>query len=262
MSSHDLKGKVALVTGSAAGLGLAILRAFAEEGCHCVLTDINEESMKQAEEQLKPVLSRHGTDLLSVKCDVSKEKSVEELYAKVNEKFGRVDIAVLNAGILRDGKLIRVDKNNGRLKSKMSLEQWQSVIDVNLTGVFLTGREAAAMMALGNGGVIIPISSIARHGNPGQTNYSAAKAGVAAMTTVWNGELSPSGIRVAAIAPGFIATEMVMQVMNQKALEYWKEQIPIGRLGNPQEIADTAVFIAKNELISGVVIEASGGVRI
>ena len=255
----DLKGKVALVTGSGGGLGRAMITAFAGRGARVVVSDINTGLVEATVSALK----KDGHEVLGKVCDVSKEKSVEELYAAIGERFGPVDVAVLNAGILRDGLLIRVNRQNGRLKGKMSLEQWQSVIDVNLTGVFLTGREAAAQMAESQkGGVIIPIASVAMHGNPGQTNYSAAKAGVAAMTKLWAQELSRFQIRVAGIAPGFIATEMVLKDMNQQALDAWKEKIPIGRLGEPHEIADTALFITENDLVTGVVLEISGGIKI
>ncbi len=255
----DLKNKVVLVTGSAGGLGRAMLEAFGQRGAICVVADINREGVDRTAAEL----GVHGVDARGYVCDVSQEASVISLYESIRKDLGRIDVAVLNAGILRDGLLIRVDRETGRIKGKLSLEQWQSVIDVNLTGVFLTGREAAAHMAeLGNGGVIIPISSVARHGNPGQTNYSAAKAGVAALAKLWAEELSRFRIRCAAIAPGFIATEMVLKDMNQKALDLWKERIPIGRLGEPAEIAHTAVYIAENDLVNGVTLDITGGVKI
>ncbi|MCD6224368.1 MAG: SDR family oxidoreductase, partial [Deltaproteobacteria bacterium] len=171
--------------------------------------------------------------------------------------------AVLNAGILRDGVFVKADRETKKVVKRMSLEQWQAIINVNLTGVFVTGREAAVQMInCGNGGVIIPMSSIARHGNMGQTNYSAAKAGVSAMTVVWSKELAKYKIRTAAIAPGFIATPMVMKDMKPEALEKWKKIIPVGRMGEPEEIAHTALYIIENGLITGITIEASGGVRI
>jgi 3-oxoacyl-[acyl-carrier protein] reductase len=158
---------------------------------------------------------------------------------------------------------VKVDKATGKVADKLSLKQWQMVIDVNLTGVFLTGREAAIrMIERGNGGVIIPMSSIARHGNMGQTNYSAAKAGVASMTVAWSKELARYKIRVAAIAPGFIETPMVMRDMKQEALDKWKQTIPVGRLGKPEEIAHTALYICENDIVTGVTIEVSGGIRI
>ena len=254
----ELKDKVVIVTGSAGGLGLAMVQAFAKEGARVVVCDIDVAAVNRAVDEI----NNSGATAIGIVCDVSKEEQVESMFTKIRDTWGRLDIAVLNAGILRDAYLIRMDRETGKLKGKMSLDKWQSVIDVNLTGVFLTGREAAGHMAeLGNGGVIIPISSVARQGLPGQTNYSAAKAGVSAMTRLWADELSRYNIRVAGIAPGFIATKMVLQTMNQEALKKWEAKIPIGRLGKPEEIAATAVFIAQNDLITGVVLEATGGVK-
>ncbi|PJZ70142.1 3-oxoacyl-ACP reductase [Leptospira perolatii] len=254
-----IKGKTAVITGSAGGLGKAMAEHFAKLGANIVLSDISEEKLSAA---LKDIQSL-GAKAIAVKTDVSKEADAEKLMQEAVSQFGSLDIAVLNAGILRDGLLIKTDKASGKVQSKMSLSDWQAVIDVNLTGVFLTGREAAVqMIQTGSKGVIIPIASVSMHGNPGQTNYSAAKAGVAAMTKLWAKELSRYGIRVAGIAPGFIATEMVMKDMNPEALKKWEALIPIGRLGQPEEIASTAAFIAENELVDGVVLEISGGVKI
>ncbi len=254
----EIKDKTALVTGSARGLGFAMIQELADRGAKCVVTDIDEAGVAEAVKKLQAT----GARARGIVCDVSDETSVENLFRDVMEKEGCPDIAVLNAGILRDGLLIRMDRETGKLKSKMSLKDWQDVIDVNLTGIFLTGREAAACMAeRGQGGVIIPISSISRVGFAGQSNYSAAKAGVASLTALWAQELARYKIRVAGIAPGFIATEMVLNAMNQKAREAWEAKIPIGRLGNPDEIARTATFIVENDLVNGVVVEAHGGVR-
>ncbi|EPG67688.1 SDR family NAD(P)-dependent oxidoreductase [Leptospira wolffii] len=255
----EITGKTAVITGSAGGLGKAMAEKFAKLGANIVLSDVSEERLASALKDIQAL----GAKVIAVKTDVSKEADAEKLMAEAVSAFGSVDIAVLNAGILRDGLLIKADKQTGKVASKLSLSDWQSVIDVNLTGVFLTGREAAVQMVnQGTKGVIIPIASVSMHGNPGQTNYSAAKAGVAAMTKLWAKELSRYGIRVAGIAPGFIATEMVMKDMNPEALKKWEAQIPIGRLGKPDEIASTAVFIAENELVDGVVLEISGGVKI
>lgn len=255
----DIQDTVVVVTGSAGGLGRAMLEHMGAKGAICVVADINADGVEATRKDLE----QKGIRATGIPVNVTDESSVEQLFARVRELHGRLDVAVLNAGILRDGLLIRTDRETGKIKGKMSLEQWQSVIDVNLTGVFLTAREAAANMAeLGNGGVIIPIASVAMHGNPGQSNYSAAKAGVASMTKLWAHELARHRIRVAGIAPGFIATEMVMKDMNQKALDMWKERIPVRRLGEPDEIAQTVAFIAENELVTGVVLEISGGVVI
>ncbi len=259
----ELQGKVVVVTGSAGGLGRAMIEAFRSRGCDCVVSDMDGALVERAVEELRRASPGATGRLEGIVCNVTEEASVEKLFAQTVERLGRLDVAVLNAGILRDGLLLRVDRETGKVKSVLSLEQWQSVIDVNLTGVFLCAREAARQMVnLGAGGVLIPISSVARHGNPGQTNYSAAKAGVAAMTRLWADELARFRIRSAAIAPGFIATEMVLAKMNQEARAAWEAKIPIGRLGRPEEIAHTAIYIAENDLVNGVVIEPSGGVRI
>lgn len=252
----DLKGKTAVITGSASGIGLAIAKLFGSKGATVVVADLPQAPIEEA------VKSINGK-AFGFPCDVTKEDQMEALMKKAVAETGRLDVAVLNAGILRDGLLIKTDKETGKVVEKMSLKNWQMVIDVNLTGVFLSGREAAAqMIECGNGGVIILMSSIARHGNMGQTNYSAAKAGVAAMTVTWAKELARYKIRVAALAPGFIATPMVLKDMKQEALEKWKKTIPVGRLGEPEEIAHSALYLVENDLVTGVVLEVSGGIRI
>jgi 3-oxoacyl-[acyl-carrier protein] reductase len=255
----ELKGKTAIVTGGASGIGLAIVKTLAQRGMNVVIADVNEAGLKAAADEVR----KAGGKAEGTVCDVSKEAACTALAQFAVDKFKSLDVAVLNAGVLRDGLLIRVDKDTKKPKGKLSLEQWQTVIDVNLTGVFLSGRECAyKMVELGTPGVIIPMSSVSRHGNQGQTNYSAAKAGVAAMTVAWAGELARYRIRVAGIAPGFIETPMVMKDMKPEALEKWNKMIPIGRLGKPEEIAATAAFICENELVTGAVLDMTGGVRI
>jgi 3-oxoacyl-[acyl-carrier protein] reductase len=255
----DLKNKTVVITGSASGLGKAMALGFANQGAKVVVSDIKKESVDLVVNEI----NSKGGQAFGIEADVSSENDAVRLMEESVKQTGSLDVAILNAGILRDGLLVKVDKETGMVKGKMSIEQFQAVINVNLTGVFLTGREAAVQMINHKKqGVIIPISSVAMHGNPGQTNYSAAKAGVASMTKLWAHELKKSKIRVAAIAPGFIATEMVLKDMNQEALDKWKSLIPIGRLGEVDEIFQTAKFIAENDLINGVVIEASGGIKI
>ena len=254
----ELKGLSVLVTGSAGGLGKSMAHRLGKQGAKIILSDIQKEKLDATVSEFQ----KEGIETIGIVANVAREEDSVRLIAESVSKFGTLDVAILNAGILRDGLLIRVDKETGKVKAKMGIDQWQSVIDVNLTGVFLTAREAAAHMAEQKKGVIIPIASIAMHGNSGQTNYSAAKAGVAAMTVTWSKELSRFGIRVAGIAPGFIGTEMVLKDMNPEALEKWKSVIPVGRLGEPDEIAQTAQFIIENDLVTGVVLEISGGVRI
>lgn len=255
----DLNGKTAVVTGSARGIGHAMASLFASKGATAIITDIPGAAIDDAVKQI----TDKGGKAIGIPCDVSKEDQVEALMQKVVDETGRLDVAVLNAGILRDGLLVKMDRETKKVTKKLSLAQWQMIIDVNLTGVFLTAREASAQMInCGNGGVIIPLSSIARHGNAGQTNYSAAKAGVAAMTVVWSKELARHKIRVAAIAPGFIETPMVMKDMNEAALKKWAKMIPVGRLGKPEEMAHSALYIIENELVTGITIDVSGGIRI
>ena len=255
----DLNGKTAVITGSASGIGLATAKMFSSKGATVVIADLPNAAIDDAVKSIE----QGGGKAIGVSCNVSKEEEVEALMKKAVDETGRLDVAVLNAGVLRDALLVKVDKESGKVAKKMTMDQWQLVIDVNLTGVFLCGREAALqMIECGNGGVIIPMSSIARHGGFGQTNYSATKAGVASMTVVWSKELARYKIRVAGIAPGFIGTPMVLKDMKQEALEKAKKGIPIGRLGEPEEIAHTALYIAENDLLTGITIDVSGGIRV
>src|SRR5690606_38826027 len=204
--------------------------------------------------------AEHGIAARAYAADVADEQSVAALYDRVVEDFESLDASVANAGILRDGLLIKA-REGGPIE-KLSLADWQAVIDVNLTGVFLCGREAAAHMArIGAGGVIVNIASLSREGNFGQSNYSAAKAGVAALTVVWAKELARHGIRVNAIAPGFIETEMVAS-MRPEILEKLAASIPLKRLGRPEEIAHTLVYLLENDYVNGRVVEVDGGQRI
>jgi 3-oxoacyl-[acyl-carrier protein] reductase len=252
----DPKGKVVVVTGGAGGIGLETARCFVEAGAKVAIMDIDAGALEEATADL-------GSDTLGVECNVSDEASVEAAFDRVVEHFGQLDAAILNAGILRDGLLIKVDRETGKIRGKMSLAQWQAVIDVNLTGVFLTGREAAVRMVnTGCKGVIVLISSIAKRGNIGQTNYSAAKAGVETLGVVWGKELARAGIRVASVSPGFIATPMVIRDMKPEMLDRFRKMIPVGRLGKPEEIAHTIKFVVENDLICATDIEPSGGLKL
>jgi len=191
---------------------------------------------------------------------VAVETDVENLFNQVQADFSSVDCLINNAGIIRDGLLVK--GKDGVVEKKMSLAQWQSVIDVNLTGVFLCGREAAVKMIENQkGGVIINISSVSKDGNLGQSNYTSAKAAVAAMAVTWSKELAKHQIRSAAIAPGFMNTE-ILQDMKQEALEKIAKTIPLNRLGEPEEIAKTALFIFENDYLSGRTIYVDGGFRL
>ncbi len=193
-------------------------------------------------------------------ANVSVEADVEAVFNNIVSDFGAVHVLINNAGILRDGLLLKA--KDGVVTAKMELSQFQSVIDVNLTGVFLCGREAAAkMVESGEGGVIVNMSSVARAGNMGQTNYAAAKAGVVAMTTTWAKELGRFGIRVGAIAPGVIRTKMT-DAMKPEAKERLVKMKPVGRLGEAEEIAHTAKYIIENDFFTGRVVEVDGGIRL
>jgi 3-oxoacyl-[acyl-carrier protein] reductase len=252
----DLKDKTVLITGAARGLGAAMARGLAAHGANLALVDLAPESL----DSTRKACTDLGVTARAYGANVAKEADVVSLYEQAARDFGRIDASIANAGILRDGLLVKA--REGQPLEKLPLADWQAVIDVNLTGVFLCGREAAAQMARqGRGGVIINISSISRNGNFGQSNYSAAKAGVAALTVVWAKELARHAIRVNAIAPGFIATEMVAS-MKPDVLEKLAAGIPLKRLGTPEEIADTAVYLLENDYVNGRVIDVDGGLRI
>ena len=250
-----IKDKVIAITGGGRGLGRAMALAFADKGGHVAVLDLNQADLDETCSQARA----RGVRAAGYLTNVTSEADVSGALDAVVRDFGRLDVMVNNAGITRDGLLVKV--KDGEVVSKMSLEQWNTVISVDMTGVFLGGREAAErMIRLGNGGVIINITSISRAGNVGQTNYSAAKAGVAAMTVTWATELARYGIRTGAIAPGFCATE-ILAAMKPEVLEKVTAPVPLKRLGKPEEVAHTAVYIAENDFFSGRVIDLDGGLR-
>lgn len=251
----DLNHKLIAVTGAGRGLGRAIALALAEQGATLALIDVNRSDLEITEAELQ---SRGGHCSLHV-CNVADEAEVEASFAAIQELGSLVGL-INCAGILRDGLLIKMKE--GELIDKLSLAQWQAVIDVNLTGTFLCGREGAALMARhGEGGVIINISSIARAGNVGQSNYAASKAGVAALVVTWARELSRHDIRVMGIAPGVFATEMTA-TMKPEAMDRMRQAIPAACLGQASQLADTVRFIFGNDYLSGRMIELDGGLRL
>ena len=252
----QLGKKVVVITGAARGIGRAMALAFAEQGADIAALDLDAAALAETIAQCES----KGVRAKPYVTDVTNESQVIRSFDAVVADLRRFDVLVNNAGITRDALLVK--GQDGAIHAKMTLAQWQAVIDVNLTGVFLCGREGAErMIQLGHGGVIVNISSISREGNPGQTNYSAAKAGVAAMTVVWAKELARYGIRAAAIAPGFCSTE-ILAAMKPEMLARVKAAVPLHRLGEPSEIASTAVFIAENDFVTGRVIEVDGGLRL
>tara|TARA_B100000900_G_scaffold411181_1_gene430384 strand:+ start:482 stop:1243 length:762 start_codon:yes stop_codon:yes gene_type:complete len=251
-----LDDKVIVITGGAQGLGLATAIRLAPKRPHIALIDMSRHKLAEA----KDATESAGASVSVWECDVSEEEAVDEVFTQIAKQNGRLDAVVNNAGVTRDALLLKVKEVE--VEQRMSLKDWQQVVDVNLTGTFLCGRAAATeMVKAGNGGCIINISSISRHGNVGQTNYTATKAGVAAMAVTWAKELTKQGIRCVAIAPGYIGTEMVLN-MKPEALEKIAAGIPARRLGQPNEIAQTVEFILENDYVNGRVIEVDGGLRI
>jgi 3-oxoacyl-[acyl-carrier protein] reductase len=252
----QLEQKLIVITGSGRGIGRAMALAFAEKRANLALLDLNDDDLEQTRVQCTAL----GVEARGYRCNVASEENMSACLDNVVRDFGRLDVMINNAGITKDALLVKTQ--DGKVTGKMSLDQWQAVIDVNLTGVFLGAREAAArMIDLGHGGVIISTSSISRAGNMGQTNYSAAKAGVAAMTVVWAKELARHGIRAAAIAPGFTRTD-ILDAMKPEMIERMVAAVPLKRMAEPAEIAQAAVFIAENDYFSGRVLELDGAQRL
>jgi 3-oxoacyl-[acyl-carrier protein] reductase len=252
----ELKSRTAVITGAARGIGRAIALRFARQGANVALVDLDAQALAECQQQC----SAFGVVARAYTASVAKEGDVTGAMDAVVNEFGSLEILINNAGIIRDGLLVKA--KDGAVSDKMSLAQWQAVIDVNLTGVFLCGREAAErMIKAGKGGVIVNISSISRHGNAGQTNYSAAKAGVMAMAVVWARELARFNIRAAAIAPGFIATDIV-STMRPEMLEKALRSVPLQRAGTPDEVAGAAQFIVENDFFTGRCIDLDGGMRV
>ncbi|MAY41142.1 MULTISPECIES: SDR family oxidoreductase [unclassified Neptuniibacter] len=254
----ELKDKVIVVTGGGRGLGRAMALELASQGAKLALADLSQEDL----DTTVGLCMEQGVEARAYVCNVANEDEVEQMFKSVVADFGTLSGLVNNAGITRDGLFLKVDRETGKVAKKMSMDQWNLVMDVNLTGTFLCAREAAAQMIdLGVEGCIINISSISRSGNMGQTNYTATKAGVEAMAVTWAKELARYKIRAASIAPGYIGTEMVMS-MKPEALDKIAAGIPAKRLGTPAEIAKTVTFILENDYISGRCFEVDGGLRI
>jgi 3-oxoacyl-[acyl-carrier protein] reductase len=243
--TQNLQGKVALVTGASRGIGRATALALASEGAAVV---VNYASSSGAAEAVVSEITSGGGAAIAIKADMSKVAEVEAMYEQVMATYGRVDVLVNNAGITRDTLLLR-----------MKPEDWQAVIDVNLTGVFLATRAASKIMLKQRSGRIVNITSVAgQMGNPGQANYSAAKAGVIGFTRTVARELASRGITVNAVAPGFIATDMTNDLDAEPILKL----IPLSRYGQPEEVAGMIQFLAASSAaayITGQVFNVDGG---
>jgi 3-oxoacyl-[acyl-carrier protein] reductase len=244
MNLNELK---IIVTGGAQGMGAHFARRLAEAGAQVAAGDVNEAGLAE----LKGVHTR--------KLNVSDESDVGAFVAWAHEKMGGVNALINNAGILRDGLLVKKDKATGQIQ-KLSKEQWDAVIAVNLTGATFMVREVVAKMAETGQrpGVIVNMSSVARHGNRGQSNYVAAKAALAANTVTWAREFAAFGVRVGAIAPGMIETPMT-QGMNQKARDALVAAVPVGRVGTPEDIWVAVKFVLECDYFNGRTIDVDGG---
>lgn len=249
----NLQDKVIVITGGGQGLGRSMAVYLATYGAKLALIDLNEELLAETVK----LVEKAGSTAKYYLANVTSESEVENTFTQINTDFNGFDGLINNAGILRDGMFVKA--KDGVVAKKMSLDQFQSVIDVNLTGVFLCGREATVhMIEQKRKGVIINMSSIARGGNMGQTNYAASKAGVVAMTITWARELGRHGIRVGAIAPGVIRTAMT-DAMKPEMRDRLEKMKPVGRLGEADEIAHTVKYIFENEFFTGRVVEIDGG---
>ena len=249
MTSPRLLNKVALITGAAQGIGLATALKFAAEGAIVIVCDMNPASVDAAVAQCRAL----GATAEGFVADVTNRAAIDDLVTRVMAQFGRIDVLVNNAGITQDARL-----------QKMTIEQFDKVIDVNLRGVFHCAQAVADTMVAQGSGVILNASSVVGiYGNFGQTNYAATKFGVIGFTKTWSRELGPKGVRVNAVAPGFISTPMVA-AMPEKVLQDLVAKVPLKRLGKPEDIANVYAFLASDEAsyINGAVIEVSGGMSV
>jgi 3-oxoacyl-[acyl-carrier protein] reductase len=256
-----LKNRVTLITGGAAGIGKATATRFAEEGAKVVICDVREEAGQEMVAALGPEASPSASSGHSFyKVDVTDRQAVQAWVDDVVARYGRIDVLINNAGVLRDNMLVKVKQ--GQLVKQMPEAEFDLVIAVNLKGVFNCAQAVAPYMIAQGGGVILNASSVVGlDGNFGQSNYVATKAGVVGMTKVWARELGRYNIRVNALAPGFILTEMVRQ-MPEKILERMAASAPLGRMGETRDIANAYLFLASDEaaFISGTVLRVDGGI--
>ena len=256
MRESGLRGKVIIVTGAAAGIGRATARRFAEEGARVAAWDVSPAASAALLEELRPA----GGEGLFARVDVTDAASVEAAAQQVVDRWKRIDVLVNNAGILRDAQLVKW--KDGAVADRMSDAAFDAVLAVNLRGVFLCTRAVVPHMIRGGGGVVLSASSVVGlYGNFGQTNYAATKAGVISMTRTWARELGRYNIRVNAVAPGFIATE-ILSAMPEKVIESMVTHTPLGRMGKPEEIAEAYLWLASDaaSFVHGAVLSVDGGI--
>jgi 3-oxoacyl-[acyl-carrier protein] reductase len=255
----QIKDSVAVITGGASGIGLTLAKYWLENGGKVVIGDVVASALEQAAAELQG-------DVATVVCNVTREEDCARLADTAIETFGQINLVAPFAGIIMDGLMVSPDRETGKVTKKMSLDQFQKVIDINLNGVFLTVRECSErMINHGCRGLICLISSTGSLGTAGQINYASTKAAMSVMPKVITAEFFRRGladkIRCVAVAPGYVGTAMV-KGMNQKALEKIVAQVPIGRLVEPEEVAMLVGDIFKNEALSGEVFFIHGGLRL
>lgn len=254
----QLENSVALITGAASGIGKATAKVLSSRGVRIALVDRDLEQLKQVQSEIEAA----GGECITITADVTSEEETIAFVEKTVETFGQLNIAVTCAGIIRDGTLLSRDRETGKVSKKLSMDKWQPVIDVNLTGSFLTLREAAAAMTDGGWpGLLVPISSVNKIGQVGQLNYSAAKAALERFPKIIVGELllrKIRNIRCVGIAPGYTETQILMG-MNQDALQAILKDVHLDRLIKPEEIADMIAYCAENEALNATTIEITGG---
>jgi len=255
----EIKDAVAVITGGASGIGLAVAQYWADAGGKVVIGDIAEKFLDEAKSAIKG-------DVATVVCDVTKEEDCARLADTAIEKFGAINLVAPFAGIIADGLMVSPDRDTGKVTRKMSLEQFQKVIDINLTGVFLTIRECTEQMVNHNcRGLICLVSSTGSLGTAGQINYSSSKAAMSVMPKVLTAEFFRRGIsdriRCVAVAPGYCATP-ILKGMKQKALDKILQDVPTGRLIEPSEVATLVGELYRNEALAGEVFYIHGGLRL
>jgi 3-oxoacyl-[acyl-carrier protein] reductase len=258
----EIKDSVAVITGGGGGIGLEVAKYWVKNGGKVVIADIAEDLLKQAQSEINAL----GGEVAVVACNVTNEDDCARLANTAIEEFGQINLVAPFAGIIRDGLMVATDRETGKVKKKMLLKDFQMVIDINLTGVFLTVRECAERMINHNcKGLICLISSTGSLGTAGQINYSSSKAAMSVMPKVITAEFFRRGladkIRCVAVAPGYVGTPMV-KGMNQRALEGILTQVPIGRLIEPEEVAAFVGDIYRNEALAGDVFYIHGGLRL
>lgn len=255
----NISGSVAVITGGARGIGLAVARSLAADGAKVVLGDILEEELGQAVDTIRS----EGGQAAAVVTDVTRDEDVSRLMDTAIETFGSINVAFANAGIIRDGLMLTFDPQTGKVQRTLTSEDFRAVTEVNLVGTFITLREAARRMA-DNGwkGLLLLASSINKTGQPGQINYSSTKAAVALWPKILASEFHWSGIRnirVVGIAPGYTGTE-ALKGLPPETLNPVLRDVPLGRLVEPEELASTIRHVIENEAIHGTTIEVTGGV--